>query len=97
MGKRRAKIKANKIPLPFEKAVEGLLSVQPKKKTKKKKGPASNWMACGGMAQIGFVKYIVPNRKYQIKNMSRAKSRDRKRPAKVSAVCFFARPSAGNS
>jgi len=39
MKKTRAKTKANKIPLPFEKAIETLLSVQPKRKTKGRKKP----------------------------------------------------------
>ena len=33
---RMDKPKQNRIPLPFEKAIDGLLSVKPKRKTRKK-------------------------------------------------------------
>lgn len=36
-GNSRAKPQSNKIPLPFDRAIEGLLSVKPKKRAKKKK------------------------------------------------------------
>lgn len=37
--KKRESFHSNRIPLPFEKIVEGMLAVKPKKKTSRRKKP----------------------------------------------------------